>query len=76
MLVLVAAVEAEPRLEACSYSLCGDVALLLHRLEHLVAPLEGGLRVQERVVLGGRLRQPGDHRRLGQVEVLDTGFEK
>ena len=47
-----------------------DVALLLHRPQHLVAALGRRRRVEEGVVFGGRLRQAGDQRRLGQVEVL------
>ena len=70
-LVLAAAVEPQPRLERLLVVLLGDVSLPRHRLEHVVAPLHRPLRVQERVVLGGRLRQPGDQRRLGQVELLD-----
>ena len=37
-----------------------DVALLLHRIQHQIAALGGPLGVDERVVLRGRLRQPGE----------------
>ena len=60
-----------PAASACSYSLWVMYPCFVHRLEHLVAALHRGLRVQERVVLGGRLRQPGDQRRLRQVELRD-----
>ena len=62
---------SSPACSASSYSALGDVPLLGHRLQHVVAALHRPLGVQERVVLGGRLRQPGDQRRLGQVELRD-----
>ncbi len=48
-----------------------EEAELPHLLQHLVAPPERSLRVEDRVVLGGRLRQPGQHRLLRQVELPD-----
>ncbi len=44
----------------------GDVALVGHALQHVVAPRGGGALVEERVVVGGRLRQTGQQRRLAQ----------
>ena len=38
----------------------GDVAEVRHLREHLVAALARSGRVEQRVVLGGRLRQPGE----------------
>ena len=69
-LVLVAGIEAEALVDRLAVFLGGDVALFLHRPQHLVAPLGRRRRVEEGVVFGGRLRQAGDQRRLGQVEVL------
>ena len=48
----------------------GDVAVVGHRLEDLVAALQRRALVLERVVLRGRLREAGDHRRLVEREVL------
>ncbi len=69
-LVLVAGFEAEPVGARGAVFGLADVALFDHRPQHLVAPFQRRLGVEEGVVFGGRLRQPGDHRRLGQVEVL------
>ena len=66
--VAVALVEAEPAGPRLQVTRPGDVALFVHRPQHLVAPLQRRLRVEERVVFRGRLRQPGDQRRLGQVQ--------
>src|SRR5581483_2857685 len=46
------------------------VALLLHLLEHLVAPGQRRLRVRRRVVAARGRDDPGQHRRLPGVEVL------
>src|SRR3954471_12436363 len=46
-----------------------DVALVGHALQHVVAAGERGLRVEERVVLRGRLRQAREQRRVAQLEV-------
>ena len=69
--VLVARAEAEAAVQRASrYSAPVDVALLVHRVEHLVAALQRRVRVEEGVVFGRRLRQAGDQRRFGQAEVL------
>ena len=44
----------------------GDVALVGHPLQHVVAPRGGGALVEERVVVRGRLGQPGQQRGLAQ----------
>ena len=54
----------------------GDVALVGHRVENLVAPVDRVVGVGEGVVLGRRLRQAGQHRRLAQAEVLDVLVEE
>ncbi|MPM03225.1 hypothetical protein SDC9_49489 [bioreactor metagenome] len=41
-----------------------------HPVQHHIAALDRGLRVQPRVVRVGALHQAGEHRRLGQVEIL------
>ena len=48
-----------------------DVAEVPHRVEHLVAPPQRGVLValRERVIARRRLRQPGDQRGLGQVQL-------
>ena len=56
--------------------LLGDVALPGHRVQDLVAPVEGRLLVGERVVLGGRLGQPGEQRRFLQPELLHRLVEE
>ena len=43
----------------------------LHLPQHLVAPRFRGARVEQRVVFGGRLRQPGQQRRLRQAQLPD-----
>ena len=69
-LVLVARFEAEAVGAGLAVFVLADVALFDHRPEHLVAPFQSRLGVEEGVVFRGRLRQAGDQRRLGQVEVL------
>ncbi len=49
----------------------GDVAQLGHLGQHGVAPLPGLAGVQDRVVVGGRLRQAGEQRRLLQAQLPD-----
>jgi len=53
-----------------------DVVRLNHRLQDRSAPLAGGGGIDERVVLRGRLRQAGQQRHLGQVELLDGLIEE
>jgi hypothetical protein len=48
----------------------GDHPLLGHRVEDLVAAVARALLVEERVVGGRRLRQPGQQRRLVQLQLL------
>ena len=67
--VLVPRVEVQTLVGCVLVLAGGDVALLLHRLQHLVAPGQRRPRVEERVVLGRRLRQARDHRRLGQGQI-------
>ena len=64
-----------PLVAARSIPRGADVSLILHRAEHLVAPLPRRPRVEERVVFGGRLGKAGDHRRLGQVEFFGRFVE-
>ena len=54
----------------------GDVAVLGHLLQHLVAPLQRRRGVAEGVVLRRRLRQAGEQRGLVEVEVLDVLVEE
>ena len=49
----------------------GDVAEVGHLRQHLVAALAGAGGVEDRVVVGRRLRQAGQHRRLGQAQLPD-----
>jgi hypothetical protein len=58
--------QPEGRLRRLRLLVGRDVALLGHPVEHLVAPEGGGLRVDERVVAGRALHQPGEERGLGQ----------
>ena len=51
--------------------LVGDVAELGHLPQHLVAARQRRRRVEDRVVFGGRLRQPGQQRRLRQAQLPD-----
>ena len=53
-----------------------DVALVGHRLEHLVAAIGGVVGIGERVVLRRCLRQAGEQRRLAQAEILDVLVEE
>ena len=48
----------------------GDVAVLPHRLQHLVAAGESGARVRERIVDRRRLRQAGEQRRLHERQLV------
>ncbi len=68
--VTVAAIEAEVLLLQLLGLVERDVALIGQCVEDLVAPLGRALRIAEGVVVGGRLRQPGEQRRLLDVEIL------
>jgi hypothetical protein len=73
--VLVGRVHAEAGGAEALGLLVADVALVGHRAQHLVAPLLGALGVEQRVVQGGRLREPGQQRRLLGPEPLDRLVE-
>ncbi len=68
-------VEVETRAGRRRGPLVGDVAELGHLAQHLVAAFAGGRRVEDRVVFGGRLRQPGQQRRLRQGQLPDRLVE-
>ena len=53
----------------------GDEVVLHHRAQHLELALLGGGKIDQRVVLRRRLRQPGEQARLRQVEVVGVGVE-
>ena len=71
-----AVLEPEPPLRRPGRLLLRDVPVGRHLLQHLVAALERGLRVAERVVLGRRLREPCEERRLVEPEVLGVLVEE
>ena len=53
----------------------GDVAILSHAIEHVIAALDGRLRVLERVVVVRPLGQAGEVRRLRQIELIQRLVE-
>ena len=53
----------------------GDEVVLDHCREHGELALLRGRQVDERVVLRGRLRQPGEHARLGEGQVVRIGLK-
>ena len=63
----------ERRLDGLALLGLADEAELQHPPQHVLLALRGALRVDHRVVGGGRLGQAGEHRRLGDVQVAD-GF--
>ena len=77
MLVEVAAVELEPEalLPGAARPGAGDVAELGHLRQHRVAALARAGRVEHRVVIGRRLRQAGQQRRLAQLQLPDRARE-
>ncbi len=64
-------VQLEAALLARQRPAVGDVAELRHLPQHLVAPRPRRARVEDRVVLRRRLRQPGQQRRLRQGQLPD-----
>ncbi len=68
-------VEAEPGGGGRLGTVGGDVAELGHLPQDLVASRERRRRVEDRVVFGGRLRQPGQQRRLRQGQLPDRPVE-
>ena len=52
-----------------------DEVVVGHRREHRELALLRRRQVDERVVLGGRLRQPGEHARLGERQVVGVGLK-
>ncbi len=73
--VVAGDVEAEAAALGRLGTLGRDVAELRHLPQHLVAAGQRRARVEDRVVLGGRLRQPGEQRRLGQPQLPDRPVE-
>ena len=52
-----------------------DVTVLLHAIEHPVAPVDGGLGIAERMVVGGRLGQRGEIGRFRQRQFVECLVE-
>jgi len=63
-------VEAEAAVDRLAVFGAGDVVLLVHRRQHLVAALQRRVRIEEGVVFGGRLGQAGDQRRFVQAQLF------
>ena len=53
-----------------------DEAVAHHLLQHDACPPLGGIGVGGRGIIGRRLDQPGDHRRLGQAQPVGTMAEE
>ncbi len=70
LLVAVAGIEVDALVDRVLVLALADVSLLLHLFQHLVAALQGRPRVLQRVVQRRRLGDAGEHRGLGEGEVV------
>ena len=52
--------------------LLGDCAGLNHRIEHQVAALDGAVGMVEWIEVAGTLNDAGEHRALGQIELVTS----